>query len=175
MPLVVTHTEGFLACFTQEADGSMRQRALIDTGEASHTPSSLADLGVKLAGEYGWTFDAPLPKPVAPKPKAVAHKPKALPRTQRPKQIVKHADGTLSSADDPSVADRYALITEYLRVHGEAEMLDVIAGVGLEPTPARAARWHHQFNALLASNVLAYRIFADNGRTKVYRLADAEP
>lgn len=179
MPLIVTHTEGYLACFTKEADGSMRQRALIDTGEQAPTPIVLAELGTKLAAEYGWSFDQPVIK--APAKALPAKKAKAIPakangrHVPRPKgpMTVDPETGRASISADPPIAKRLELIKGYLADHPDQTMTEVIEGVGLESDHARKARWHHQFALLLKMQQI---VWVNTGiRPMIFRLADPQP
>jgi hypothetical protein len=138
MTLVVTHAAGFLACFTRNADGTMKQRALIDTGEEPPTAIELADIGERLSKEYGWNGTT---VPVAPV-KIMKGKTKALPQKR----------GYNNS--DPPVPERKTLIVAYLRAHPNSTIPEIISGLAFEPDHIRIGRWTHQFNELMRDGII---------------------
>lgn len=132
MTLVVTHTEGFLGCFTVNPDGSMRQRALIDTGSQSPTPQALAELGMNLAGQYDWALNGVHPPAV----KALSKKPAALPAARKGKP-------------EPHSERRASLIVEYLKEHPNSSLKEILQGMGLVGDTGQQSRWHHNMHTLM--------------------------
>lgn len=157
MTLVVTHTEGFLGCFTTEPDGSLRQRALIDTGTEPHTPLQLAELGTILAEQWGWSLNGYAPvKKVAPAQK------KALPAQQKKPRAYTQPTETIT--------ERYRLIQEYLAEHPDSTLMEILEGVGQPATHVVTARWYHQMKALVSNGTISYRTRSAMGHPKEYRL-----
>lgn len=161
MTLVITHANGYLGCFTQEPDGSMRQRALIDTGAEPPTAVDLATIGTRLAHEYGWQLNGTVPV----KGKALPKKAKALPVNKR--KALRDPD----MSGDPRPAERPPLIMDYLARHPNSSIREIIEGLGFEATDLRAGRWSHTFKALIASGEITRRSReSDNYRTQEYAL-----
>jgi hypothetical protein len=141
MTLVVTHAAGFLACFTRNPDGTMRQRALIDTGEEPPTALELADIGERLSKEYGWNGQAVAVNPV----KAMKAKPKALPQKR-----------SYTQSDLP-VPERKARMLAYLGEHPHSTLKELIEGMGFEADHGRTQRWYFQIRDLLENGDIIRR------------------
>lgn len=156
MTLVVTHAAGFLACFTRNPDGTMKQRALIDTGEEPPTAIELADIGERLSKEYGWVNGVTVPnvRGKVAKPKIA----KALPSKR------KYNDS------DPPTSERMRMIVEYLTKHPNSSLREIIEGLGFTLTVDRNGRWHHQINALTANGTLVIT-HDEYGRRRQYAIA----
>lgn len=144
MTLVVTHANGFLGCFTREPDGTMRQRALIDTGEEPPTPETLATMGDALAEQWGWNGRAIPPAREAKALPPADRKTKANGRKPRPGN--NYPGGR--HPNDPPMAERQTMILAYLRQTPNQSVAEIVAGIGLEPDSGRLSRWHHVFKAM---------------------------
>ena len=174
MTLIVTHTAGFLACFTRNPDGSMKQRALIDTGEEPPTAAELATMGDQFARQYGWIEIQPLP---------TRNKIKALPSSSDETRKLKDAERQRRNRakkkierdndDSLPIEQRKAMIVDYLSTHPDSILPEVLEGLGLEPTMSRRARWHHHFGALVAAGtIIVVGQRANNkGHPKEYQVA----
>lgn len=176
MTLVVTHANGFLGCFTQDEDGTMRQRALIDTGEEPPTAKELAELGNVLAEQWGW-----MPQALAPTPTPAPTK--ALPTSDDSVKAVKDAARKERErkrkydATDPPTGDRCRMIVDYLRDHPNSTAIEIVSGCGFSPDRDRVARWHHQFALLLKAKQIASQIRVipnESARPKEYRLTPVD-
>lgn len=175
MTLVVTHANGFLGCFTRGDDGTMRQRALIDTGPDAPTAVDLAELGERLAREYGWTLAPALPEPVKREPL-----PPALSAAKK-RQVEKEAAAERKrryDATDPPTGERCALIKQYLQAHPNSTAIEVIAGLGYDTNRERISRWHHQFGLLVKAKQITMQIRANqpgSGKPNEYRIVEQTP
>jgi len=157
MTLVVTHTEGFLGCFTVNADGSMRQRALIDTGPTQVTPQALAELGTSLAEQYDWTLTAVQTNGHEKKAVAAADPIKALKALPEKKPQKKQKPPSRQNyvhRSYPSAADKRALILECLRVHPEVSLMEALPLMGQPADGAASSNWNHTFKALLTEGTI---------------------
>lgn len=154
MTLVVTHANGFLGCFTREPDGSMRQRALIDTGEEPPTAVELAELGTVLANQWGWNINGhSLPEAPEPKPKRSLPQAKTAPVKQRGYRLDPHSTG-----------ERMSMIVDYLRSHPNSTQREVISGLGFDAEDKQLmGRWTHQFKELIRQRVIMIAGIRNNG------------
>lgn len=162
MTLVVTHANGYLGCFTQNPDGTMRQRALIDTGDEPPTAAQLAEIGTTMADQWGWQLSA-LPAQPSRKQSATAL-PKGDPvaelkavEKRRKSGAPKPKRGYDNTSDIPK-ADRERLIPEFLASNPYRTAAEIITGLGYEADDKRIARWHHSFIALWEAGRIARRI-----------------
>lgn len=161
MTLVVTHNNGFLGCFTKEADGTMRQRALIDTGDAMATPESLALLADGLDGQWHWTTPAIAPtkrgRPKALPPAPADRAPKVVDTAKRKR--VKRRGNPYGGGHpaDPLPAERPTMVLAYLNRTPYQTVSEILEGIGLEPTPERNSRWHHVFTHMLKARMIERR------------------
>lgn len=134
MTLVITHTNGFLGCFTKAADGTMQQRALIDTGEEAPTPMALAELGESMAKQYGWIA----PRVVAPIPSKAIAEPRVKARPKG-KELVGE--------------ERNAYIMSFMRGHGSATLREIMESAGTYSHES-ASRWQHNMRALCEQGLI---------------------
>lgn len=145
--LVVTHAEGFLACFTREADGKIKQRALIDIGEHPPTAAELATMGLELADRFHWTNGA---RPIAPpRIRALegAKRRNPIKRSGKPPRV--------RNARPEEIAERKERILAYVREHPNSSTNEVLTGVGIDPKDDRArGRWHWHFKQLREAGAL---------------------
>ena len=183
MTLVVTHAQGYLACFTRNPDGSMKQRALIDTGEEPPTALELANTGERFAQEFHWDQEV---QPASTRSKVKALSPsttkhairerqkRAQAREQRELQKKQKRTCKTDRDNDDAlpIEQRKAMIVDYLRNHPDSTQAEVLEGLGLESTSTRRARWHHHFGALItAGTIVVIRERAGvNGNPKEFRL-----
>jgi hypothetical protein len=148
MTLVVTHTQGFLGCFTKEPDGTLKQRALIDTGQEAPTPLDLANMGETMARDYKWLNQLPeaaKPKPLPPKPSKAIPAPKH--KFSAPGQ----------SPDGMTVSERKNYILAVLRHHPDGmTTTQLVTGKGLDFREA-SGRWHHQLKDLERAGLIVGR------------------
>jgi len=161
MTLVVTHTEGFLGCFTVNPDGSMRQRALIDTGSQAPTPQELAETGVVLAENYGWQINGVIPAPV--KQALPAQKKKAIPLKRGPEPGYHHRKY-------PSTEQKREMILAYLGEHGPTILTDVLRGIGQPTDQTAISNWYHTFSALFKEGLIIKAVPSKGGKPAVYSL-----
>lgn len=166
MTLVVTHAQGFLGCFTTEPDGTLKQRALIDTGQPDPTPLDLATLGERMAKEYNWVNGNSV---------SDGGKPKALPSKKQPKEIPAprkiRFKGKGQSPDGMVPSEREAFILEYLATNGESALSQITRAKGLEPSEANG-RWHHSMNALQNRGLVVGRLYLHpGGKRNMWKLA----
>lgn len=162
MTLIVTHAAGFLACFTRNLDGTLKQRALIDTGEEPPTATELADIGERFAKQYGWVNGSSIPTP------PVARVAKAKPARQLPPKR------RYDNVSDPPVNERQGMILEFVRHHPRVSIAEIIEGCGFESTETRRGRWRFQIEDFVDSGVFIREDDpAGTRRTKHYSLANA--
>jgi len=138
--LVVTHAAGFLACFTAGPDGSMRQRALIDTGQEPPSPAELAELGSGLASTYGWHPDT-TQAPSKPQ-RAIGRPPKALPAARAKKRKY------------PPIAERQPLMLSYLQQHGPSTVREFVEAQGYSWDPRTNATWWTVLESLVKEGLV---------------------
>lgn len=157
--LVVTHTEGFLGCFTVNPDGSMRQRALIDVGTEPPSPQALAALGMSLAGEYGWQLNGVKPELVEhPRLPAVKKALKkgvaALPAPAA--EAVRNARslGQKNRKQYPPAAVKVALIVKCLRQYPGSSIGQILERSNQPNDAGHQSNWSHTIKAMLQDGSL---------------------
>jgi hypothetical protein len=148
MTLVVTHTEGFLGCFTMNPDGSMKQRALIDTGDEHVSPQELAETGLVLAETYGWSF-APVVNGVK---KAAALKEsdpiKALKAAEKKNGQKKPQQRRQYRQDYPKGPEKVSMILACLAEHPGSTLKEVLELMGQPTDGHTCGNWYHTFKSL---------------------------
>lgn len=176
MTLVVTHANGFLACFTRADDGSMRQRALIDTGDDPPTAVDLANLGDELARTWNWlpALPASTRKPYANAKPAVVPLPPASDPVKRLKDAErKRKDGRgVRSKTDPPPRERPAMVTRFLEANPRSTLAQIIVGLGLKADAARLGRWHHTIVALREAGAIQRSETSNSVNPYVYWVTD---
>lgn len=166
MTLVVTHTEGFLGCFTVEPDGSMKQRALIDTGSQTHSPKELADLGLSMAAEYDWVL-TPIAQPGSQVQKEIAQPVKAIkaPEKKHPQKKKPYVHRSY-----PTATEKVALILECLTFHPGVTLREALALMGQPDDTSSASNWHHSFRALLDQGAITRAGAGNSAQPHTYSL-----
>lgn len=140
--LIATHTNGFVACFTEGRLG-MQQRALIDIGEGDVTPQELADIANALDNRWGWTER--IIKSGAT--------PKALEGSQRKRTYTPRDD------TDTPPKEREQLVLTYLPEHPDSSVREIMIGSGIDDSDAkRVGRWTNTMYGLLQAGIVISRI-----------------
>lgn len=157
MTFIVTHTQNHLGCFTLNPDGTMTQRALVDTGPQELTPTELATMGLQMASQFGWTLNGSPARPELPEARVPWNKGKKLGpeysevRRQAALKGIRASTGgnspytgthsRIAHPEDPKPVERKRIIFSYLLEHPDSTVWDIIQSVGLEATHARKTRW----------------------------------
>jgi hypothetical protein len=141
--LVITHAEGFLACFTQDDNGTMKQRALLDVGDNVPTAAELAKMGSAFADQFHWLNGAQSDAPPI----------RALPAKQ--KAHATKRSRAYQTTDATEVARIRADVILWLASHPDSVAMEIAKGVGI-PTDDNKAM--HRFYWYLRTMLLANQI-----------------
>ena len=163
--LVVTHAESHLACFTQEPDGTLKQRALLDVGPFAPSATELATIGTEMAKRFGW-----MPNGTRERLSLDGPPIRALERAKQRNPIKKSPQvnkGRSRNASAEEMQQRREAVVAYIKDHPNATVTETLTGLGLNARDQKVrGRWFWVFRYLRDEGMIveAFRSRQSNSR-----------